>query len=300
MVPSMAMARRLSILAASFALSAGVLGCDKLKALANHDGGSTAESTPAAAGLSMLSGFEGEIDIAMKTDKPPPENAMAFSLMVKSGKLRVDIPEQLAKQNGNPFGKGYAIFDSAAKKIYVVLDARKEVVVLDLNKTGEQLKGISAPREHEPHGAPVPQKPPPKVTKTGKYDTVAGYKCENWDIATDHRDGTVCVAQEGVSWFSIPMTGIPTEHLWMTELLDGKHFPLRFIGYAKDGVKEEARIEVTKIDKKTLAASDFEYPPTYQVVDLEQMLRGMMMPGGMPGAMPMPGGMPMPPHPKPH
>ena len=73
--------------------------------------------------------------------------------------------------------------------------------------------------------------PKTTLTKTGKFDTVAGYKCENWDVASDHRQGTVCVAQEGVSWFHIPMTGIPTEHVWMAELLDGKHFPLRFIGY---------------------------------------------------------------------
>ena len=34
------------------------------------------------------------------------------------------------------------------------------------------------------------------------------------------------------------LNGVPTEHLWMAELLDGKHFPLRFVGYGPDGVKE--------------------------------------------------------------
>ena len=112
---------------------------------------------------------------------------------------------------------------------------------------------------------------------------------------SDHREGTVCVAQEGASWFSIPMTGIPTEHLWAVELLDGKHFPLRFVGFDKDGTTENNRIEVTKIDKHSLPDSEFTYPPTYKVVDLGQMLAGLgALPGGMPaGAMPgMPGGMP--------
>ena len=36
-------------------------------------------------------------------------------------------------------------------------------------------------------------------------------------------------------------------------------------------MKETGRIEVTKIDKKTLPASDFEYPPTYAVIDIDRM-----------------------------
>ncbi|MGH7439521.1 MAG: hypothetical protein ACRENE_27850, partial [Polyangiaceae bacterium] len=75
------------------------------------------------------------------------------------------------------------------------------------------------------------------------------------------------------------------------------HFPLRFVGYEKDGATESGRVEVTKIDKKTLPDTEFEYPPTYKVVDLAQMMGGMMafgggMPGGMPPGMVMPPGMP--------
>ena len=121
------------------------------------------------------------------------------------------------------------------------------------------------------------------------------------------RKGTVCVAEEGFSWLSLPMAalnGVPTEHMWMAELLDGKHFPLRFVGYGPDGVKETGRVEVTKIDKKTLPASDFEVPPTYAVIDIGQMFRGPGAMGGMPGGMGgirvatrpagMPSGYPMP------
>jgi len=91
------------------------------------------------------------------------------------------------------------------------------------------------------------------------------------------------VADEGASWLSIPMTGIPTEKAWMLDLLDGKHFPLRFVGYAKDGTTEESRLEITKIDKKSLADSEFQVPAGYKVVDLEKMFQGL-------------GGMPVPPH----
>jgi hypothetical protein len=291
-------------------------GCDKLKTMAGGgaDGGASVgtEGGATAGGdsLALIDGFEGEIDVTAKGDRPA-EAPVALALLIKTGKIRVDIPEQLAKSGAGPLGadaKGYGIFDSAAKKIDVVLDSSKQVIVIDLNKVGEQMKGLAPPAAPPEHGnATPPKETPPKVTKTGKYDTVAGYKCENWDVASDHRQGTVCVAEEGFSWLSLPMAalnGVPTEHLWMTELLDGKHFPLRFVGYGPDGVKETGRVEVTKIDKKTLPASDFEVPPTYAVIDLGQMFRGlgaMGAAGGMPGGMGrMPGGMPsgypMPPH----
>ncbi len=287
-------------------------GCDKLKALAGGaDGGASAGSEGGAGvgggdSFALLDGFEGEIDVTGKGDKPA-EAPVALALLIKAGKIRVDLPEELAKSGAGALGanaKGYGIFDSAAKKIDVVLDSSKQVIVIDLNKVGEQMKGFTPPARPE-HGNAAPSKEtPPKVTKTGKYDTVAGTKCENWDVASDHREGTVCVAEQGFSWLSFPMSalnGVPTEHLWMAELLDGKHFPLRFVGYGPDGVKETARVEVTKVDKKTLPATDFEVPPTYAVIDIAQMFGGMggmgNMPrgmGGMPGG--MPSGYPMPPH----
>jgi Domain of unknown function (DUF4412) len=282
-------------------------GCSKLKAMAGGDGGASADSeggagAPGGEALALLDGFEGEIDVTGKGDKPT-DAPVSVALLIKDGKLRVDIPEGLAKSGAGPLGanaKGYGMLDSAAKKVYVVLDSSKQVIVIDLNKVGEQVKGFTPPAPRPEHGNATPKEAPPKVTKTGKYDTVAGYKCENWDVTSDHREGTVCVVQEGFSWLSLPMAalnGVPTEHLWMADLLDGKHFPLRFVGYGPDGVKETRRIEVTKVDKKTLPASDFTYPPTYAVIDLEQMLRGLGAMGGMPGmAGGMPGGFPVPPH----
>ena len=199
------------------------------------------------------------------------------------------MPESVA-QKGSFGGKGYVIFDSAAKKISVVSDAQKQVMAINLTKSGEQLKGfaegLKGMEAPHAHGPPTPQKPPPKVTKTGKFDTVAGYKCENWDITTTYREGTVCVANEGASWFSLPTTGIPTEHAWVTELFDGKHFPLRYVSYAEDGATEKSRGEVTKIDKKAPPASEFEYPANYRVIDLAQMFQGLAG-AGVPSGLPM-------------
>jgi hypothetical protein len=203
--------------------------CSKVQSSASTGEGGAPTSATLIPGLAFLNGFEGEIDAFIRETGEQPK---PIAVLVKSDKVRFDVPESVA-QKGSFGGKGYVIFDSAAKKISVVSDAQKQVMVIDLTKSGEQLKGFAEgfkgmepPHAHAPS---APQKPPPKVTKTGKFDTVAGYKCENWDITTTYREGTVCVANEGASWFSLPTTGIPTEHAWMTELFDGKHFPLRYV-----------------------------------------------------------------------
>jgi hypothetical protein len=288
---------RASLNALAFSTMALAIGCSKATTSASGgEGGSAA--APAASGasgaaaptLAFLEGFEGEID-ATVTKSGPAAAPMAVAALIKSGKFRFDIPERLTEGGAARMlgPKAYAIFDSGAKKLSVVADTRKQVFVIDMNKGADQFKTFTRPTE--PGGAPQAQ--PPKITKTGKFDTVAGYSCENWDIASDHHEGTVCVAHEGISWFSLPASVLPSDRAWMLELMDGKHFPLRFVGYAKDGTTEEGRIEVTKIDKRTLPASAFEYPPDYRVTDLEQMLQGL---GGMPGGMPpgMPSGFTMP------
>jgi hypothetical protein len=162
------------------------------------EGGATASSDNAAGiGLtSMLTNFEGEIDVLQKDNKPgsTPTNLALFG---KQGKLRFEMPEKLAGAHGaNLFGpKAYVIFDSAAKKVDIVSDMQKQVLVIDLNKSGEQFKGAGSSPLAPHGGGAAPQGPTTKLVKTGKTDTVAGTKCEYWDIKSDHRDGTVCVAQ---------------------------------------------------------------------------------------------------------
>ena len=130
------------------------------------DGGASAgtEGDGAAGGdsphLALIDSFEGEIDVTAKGDKPA-EAPVALGLLIKSGKIRVDIPEGLTKSGAGPLGanaKGYGIFDSAAKKIDVVLDSSKQVIVIDLNKVGEQMKSSAPPGPRPEHGNAAPSK----------------------------------------------------------------------------------------------------------------------------------------------
>jgi Domain of unknown function (DUF4412) len=276
--------------------SLALAGCSKSAPASGTEGAGSAAPTPAAAGeapsipgLAFLEGFEGEIDAQFSKTAPgaPASPPTPIAALLKSGKFRFDIPEKLAQsEEGARFlgPKAYAIFDSGAKKLSVVSDTKKQVIVIDMNKSGERFKNMG---HHGPPGAPgAPAQPEKKITKTGKFETVAGRKCEDWDVTGDHREATICVAHEGISWFSLPAAALPTEHAWALELMDGKHFPLKFIGYDKDGTTEDSRFEITKMDKKSEPDSAFAYPPDYHVMDLDQLFQSFGgMPGGMAGGM---------------
>jgi hypothetical protein len=272
---------------ASFVLALG--GCSKLLSSVGI-GGSDGGAAGSAAGLS-LAGMEGEIDIAA-TGKDPgkPDKTINVAMQVKGNKFRADLPSGI--EGAEKLGKVYGIVDTDAKKAFIVIDNQKEVVEIDLNTIGDQVKSMKPPSRPTAPGQAEPPKYPPKVTKTGKTDTVAGFSCEIWEIQNtepgDKSKADVCVAQQGVSWFHFPMTGAPAEYAALGELVDGSHFPLRAVATGKDGVTESGRVEVTKVDKKTLDPNLFVPPPTYKVVDIQTAIQGVMAasmggPGGAGG-----------------
>jgi hypothetical protein len=244
----------------------------------------TSASAAPSAAIAFIT-FEGEIDVTAheaKSKEPPVD----LALQIKNGKIRGDIPEKLSRQGGSPFGQGYFIVDPTAKKVSIVNDPRRQAFVFDLAKNADALKNLGGPPRP---GAPP--KAPPTISKTGHFDTVAGYKCEDWDITEEKRVGTLCVADQDAPWLHLTGVEMPGEMHWVGELLDGRHLPLRFIGYDKDGTTEEGRVEATKIEPKKLSAEDFEVPAGYQTMDLNKMMQGMAGMGHAPAGMPA-----MPPH----
>ena len=255
-----------------------------------------ATSAAGAGSLALLDGFEGEIALSAKgklasSAATGPTN---FTMLVKDGKFRVAVPESLTATRG--LGTAYLLVTPAEKKLYAVLDAKKQAVLIDLDKLSAQAKALSQSRAQPKPGAA----PAAELQKTGKTETVAGYKCEVWHVVQAKSVADVCVAEQGTSWFHLPLSGAPAEYAWASELADGKHFPLRFV--SSDNGVEQGRIEVTSIQKKALAASDFEVPAGYAVLSLDQMLGGLLgglggnVPSGMPSGIPgLPPGFKLPP-----
>jgi len=290
-----------------FAVTAALLllsHCHKAAPPAPEDAGTAAPPPPppTAPVPPSLASFEGEIDLVAKSaDASKPSQSV--NVLVRNDRVRVDAPpgSEVAKAVG---GKAFMLLRVPDKKLDVVMESSKQVIELDFNNT-DHLKNLAKSQaSRSPKGEHAPPEPPPKFTKTGQKDTIAGYTCEDWEIASG-KDGrkkaTMCVAEVGVSFFHLPIpaTGVPTEYAFALELVDGQHLPLRVIGYDDKTGAESGRVEITKFDRHPLDASLFEVPAGYTTVDAMQMLAGFAagrMPGMPPGMPGIPSGIPgMPP-----
>lgn len=240
-------------------------------------------SPPAESSAPGVSDFEGEIGLLAKgkfsgNDATP----LSLTLRVKGGKLRVDLPEAVTNAHG--LGPAYLLVQPAEKKMYAILDAKKQAVLLEFDKLAEQAKrfGVQA-RGGDPAKADVAA---PRLEKTGKFDTVAGTKCEIWRVIHTKVSGEACIADHATPWFQLPtVPQAASEMSWVSEVADGKHLPLRFVTMAKN--VEEGRLEVTSIKQKTLPTSLFELPADYAVLSIEQMMASIM--GGLGGTRLPPG-----------
>jgi hypothetical protein len=252
-----------------------------------------AGTSPAAAGLepsanplAFLAGFEGEIDGTM-TEGTDGGAAVPLMLRVRGNDVRIEVPEALARGSGGPAGKpSYVIIHQDAKKAVIVSDATRQAMMVDLDASDSFLRNIAPglePRASSPRSASQPGET--KITRTGRFARVAGYPCEEWEVTSDHREAAACVASQAAPWFTFPMSKPPADRGWMAELMDGKHVPLRFVAYDRDGTTEQRRVQVTRIEKKSLPATDFEPPAGYAVVDLGQMFKQLQ---GMASAFPPP------------
>jgi hypothetical protein len=275
--------------------------CHKTPVTAPEDAATAPLPAPTPPAPPSFANFEGEIDLLAKSadaSKPP----QPVSMLVRDDRFRVDVPgADAAKLLG---GKAFVLVRVPDKKIDVVVDANKQVIELDLNNT-ERLKnlakGASGGRPNS-KGESHPTEPPPKIAKSGLKEKIAGYECEDWDV-TSTKDGkkkaSLCVAEIPVSFLHLPLDGVPPEYAFALELVDGQHMPLRVVAYDDKTGEESGRIEVTKIDRHPLEASQFEVPAGYTVIDAMQMIQAFAggahvpgMPSGMPGVPPVPGGLP--------
>ncbi len=241
----------------------------------SHASGSTA---PAAAPSDVAGRFEGELSLLVTPaarrarGQSGAQQPWAVTLQIKHAKLRVDLPDAMAP--AGLAGGIHVVMDAPAKKLFAVVDGKKQVVTVPLENLGNQLKSLKP--QGRPSGADEKPAAQPRITMTGHHDTVAGRDCEDWDIANPRGDKLrVCVANEGAAWFELPTLGLPLEHGWARALLDGKHLPLRAIALDESGA-ENGRIEVTKIEDKPIADAAFAMPLGYQVVDVATMMQQMM------------------------
>jgi hypothetical protein len=244
-------------------------------------------TAPLPPALASLMDFEGEVDMSARS-ADPRKPAQPVNMLVKGEKVRLDVIPGTDAAN-TLGGEAFLLLRVADKKVDVVTEARKQVVELDLNnpdilKSLQKTNGTAHPTKQEP----------PKLTKTGTKETIAGYPCEDWDVTLgkgNQKKISMCVADLTSRFFHVPLAGVPSEYAFALELVDGKHFPFRIIGYDDNTGAESGRIEVTKVDPHPVDATKFEIPAGYKTVDMLQMLqafssRAPSAPSAIPGMPP--------------
>lgn len=191
---------------------------------------------------SRLGGFEGAI--TMHTTSGSATSDMVVE--VKKDRLRFDTK--------SPQGDVvHGVFDPATNKITVYLDSAKSYMDLDFTTPAAQTNtnpDTSA------------------VVKSGKHETVAGYDCEDWTVNDPSgKKSEVCIAQ-GLAFFDLSSLkgGGGASSPLARQFREEKSFPLRSIELDAAG-KELSRMEVTKIEPKSIDDADFQPPVGYTKVE---------------------------------
>jgi hypothetical protein len=179
------------------------------------------------------SGFEGEITMHMARAGAPEEDMV---VKAKGDKMRIDT------------GNAYLLYDPATNKITMVSTAQKSYMDLDFSKPGAPQANTSSDTA--------------TIDKSGKHETIAGVDCESW---TAHDPGgkrsEVCIAQ-GIAYFDMGGSMKGGGGSLGKELREKKLFPLRSVEYDAAG-KEISRMQVTKVEKKSIDDADFAVPKDF-------------------------------------
>jgi hypothetical protein len=165
--------------------------------------------------------------------------------MIKGGKMRFDP--------GN--GQVSVIIDPVAKRMMMIMNAQKMYTELDFGGTVAAVQQRTDVKN-------------PTIVRTGKMETIAGYKCEHVTITDD--DGASvdsCISSE-LGGFRMPAASNPMapqkEAGWIAQL-GSTSFPLKV---QKGG---KTIMEVTAIERKTLDAALFAAPAGYQSFQMPVM-----------------------------
>jgi len=190
------------------------------------------------------SGFEGEITMHIQST---PTSSSDLLVKTKADKMRFETKAA----DGS---KSYSLFDPTTNRFTMVMDKQKSYMAMDLSKPG----------------APQANTSPDSVTieKSGKHETIAGLDCEDWTAkAPSGKRSEVCIAS-GIAFVDMGSAKSGSSGGGLAkELRDKKLFPLRSVEYDAAG-KELNRMEVTKVEKKSLDDSEFTVPKDYTEIKM--------------------------------
>ena len=201
---------------------------------------------------------------------------MTYFLKGKNTRIETKLPNR-------PEGSAVMLWDLDGGKIRTLMPGQKMYMTMDMKAAAEEMKQVkkSQGREDEEF---------PKLTSTGKQETIAGYTCEHW-LMGEKQDLDMCVAK-GLGYFGMggqsggglaslknlafspKMLTAAADHPEWVKFLNGGAFPLKLTAM-QDG-KVKMSMEATRIEKKSLDDSLFVIPTDYKEFSMPSI------PGGPP------------------
>jgi Domain of unknown function (DUF4412) len=190
--------------------------------------------------------FEGVISMTINADGG---RSIPVVYQVKNGKLRYDMAAGMAA--------GAIIVDPGDKKMIMLMPAQR--MAMETEFAGV----VAGMAERAAAGKQ------PVVTRTGRTEIVAGYKCEHVIVTGDDTRATdVCLTNDIAAPFQMPgggFMGMGALPQWAAQI--GNAFPLK--------VEQAGRtvVEVTKVEKKALEDELFTVPEGFQRMSMPNIRR---------------------------
>lgn len=181
--------------------------------------------------------FEGAITMRMNTGAAAGAPQPEIQYLVRGGSLRVTMP--------GPGGGMSLLTIASEKKSYMLIDAQRSF--MELPTTSAQ---AALDQRASAAGA---------ITRTGKRETIAGMECEHVLVTVEGQQTDLCLSR-ALGDFLNPLTSMRqgATPAWQRTLVAEGGFPLRVTG--PDGT---VLLEVTKVERKSLAPSLFSIPDSY-------------------------------------
>lgn len=201
--------------------------------------------------------FEGKVSLAMTSGK----NTQVIDYAMKEGALRMEIAAE-----GSKFS---SIVDLNKREMIMLMPEQKMYMVMPFKEAVETAIKESELKQHN-------------ITKTGRTDTILGYKVDEY-VSKDRNTTTEIWVAEGLGTFmGLSAEGGPggrrrnAAQSWEAAFKGKPGFPLRVVSRDAKS-KETFKMEATKIEPGKLPDSLFAPPSDYQRFQMPglDMLKGL-------------------------
>ena len=220
--------------------------------------------------------FEGLVTMLINT---ADRKNLELTYFIKGNRNRIE-----SKFDPNSKMQSVILCDAATNKITTLMPKRKLFMTMELEKERRGLGNRGAPDATS--GAEKQKTQFPKLTATGKRESIAGYPCDHW-LMGDKAETDMCVAK-GLGYFGVgdklgglgPLknflfsprsrgaVGIRPE--W-TAFLEGGAFPLKVTQTENGQVR--INVEATRIERRNLENELFSVPADYKEMKISSLPR---------------------------